>query len=227
LDTLDLLEELLRPLPTLREVPRGAQVPLAELTAGLCEAAASAPLNSLEAERAWVLLLLHHRLLLRAPTTTAAGGRARRRDQQELVLDRLSRAGRGDWAGLLEEAREQATAAAAHRAAAGTAKGLTGPALAGEVIRRVSLGELGRAAQLLAQAKVAAPSPEVRAELQGLLVILAQERGLLPADPDAKEEVCRRGLWPRSCARRPAAVGPGLPAAASRTGKHASTPQGP
>ena len=88
------------------------------------------------------------------------------------------------------------TAAAARTRRAGTAAstGLAGAALAGEVIRRVSLGELGRAAQLLGQAKVAAPSPEVRDELQGLLVTLAAERGLLPADHSSDEEVPARDL---------------------------------
>ena len=62
------------------------------------------------------------------------------------------------------------------------------------MIRRVSLGELGRAAQLLGQAKVAAPSPEVRDELQSLLVTLAAERGLLPADHSSDEEVPARDL---------------------------------
>ena len=58
----------------------------------------------------------------------------------------------------------------------------------------MGLGELGKAAQLLTQAKVAAPSPEVREELESLLVSLAQERGLLAADPDAADEVPPRTL---------------------------------
>ena len=62
------------------------------------------------------------------------------------------------------------------------------------MIRRVSLGELGRAAQLLGQAKVAAPSPEVRDEFQSLLVTLAAERGLLPADHSSDEEMPARDL---------------------------------
>ena len=37
--------------------------------------------------------------------------------------------------------------------------------------------------------KVAAPTPEGREELRGLLVSLAQERGFLAADPNAAEEV--------------------------------------
>ena len=83
---------------------------------------------------------------------------------------------RGDWEGLLEEAQAEATAARARRAGAAGSTGLAGAALAGEAIRRVSLGDLGRAAQLLGQAKVAAPSPEVREELQGPLVTLVAER---------------------------------------------------
>jgi len=209
LDQVNLLAELLQPLPTLREVPRGARVPLAELTAQLCEAAAAAaPLSSPEAERAWVLLVLHHRLLLRAPTTTEAGGRARRREQLDLVLGRIARAGQGGWEALLEEAREQAAAAAAHRATAAARGGLSGAALAGEVIRRVSLGELGRAAQLLAQAKVAAPTPEVLAELRSLLVVMGQERGALAADPDAAEEVPARTLA-KELRKAPRSSGPG------------------
>ena len=66
MDAANLVVELLRPLPTLREVPRGARAPLAGLTAELHNAAAAAPANSSEAERAWALLLLHHRQLLRA-----------------------------------------------------------------------------------------------------------------------------------------------------------------
>ena len=44
------------------------------------------------------------------------------------------------------------------------------------------------------QAKVAAPSPEVRDELQSLLVTLAAERGLLLADHSSDEEVPARDL---------------------------------
>ena len=58
----------------------------------------------------------------------------------------------------------------------------------------MSLGDLGRAAQLLGQAKVAAPSPEVRDELQSLLVTLAAERGLLPTHHSSDEEVPARDL---------------------------------
>ena len=194
LDETCLLTELLLPLPTFREVPRAAQLPLAELTGSLCSAAASAAADSPEAEQAWKLLLLHHRLLLWAPAAERAAGRARRRAQQELVLDRLGRAVRGDWEGLLEEAQAAAAAARARRAGAAASTGLAGAALAGEVIRRVSLGELSRAAQLLGQAKVAAPSPKVRDELQSLLVTLAAERGLLPADHSSDEEVPARDL---------------------------------
>ena len=124
------------------------------------------------------------------------------------MLDRPSRAGRGDWAGLLQEAQEQAAAAAARRASARPTEDLTGPALAGEVIRRVGLGELGRASQLLTQAKVAAPTPEVREELRGLLVTLAHERGLLAADPDAAEEVPARTLA-KELRKAPRSSGPG------------------
>ena len=101
---------------------------------------------------------------------------------------------RGNWQDLLEEAQAETTAARTRRAGAAGSTGLAGAALAGEAIRRVSLGDLGRAAQLLGQAKVAAPSPEVREELQGLLVTLAAERGLLPADPSCDEEVAARDL---------------------------------
>ena len=69
-----------------------------------------------------------------------------------------------------------------------------GSALAGEVTRRVCLGELGRGAQLLGQAKVAAPSAEVRAELQGLLKMLAQARPQPAPDFSAEEEVSARHL---------------------------------
>ena len=69
-----------------------------------------------------------------------------------------------------------------------------GETLAGEVVRRVCLGELGRAAQLLGQAKVAAPTPETRDELQRLLVTTAQARGLLDLDPHAAAEVLARHL---------------------------------
>jgi len=124
------------------------------------------------------------------------------------VLDRISRAGRGEWAALLEEAREQAAAGVARRAGTAALRGLDGSALAGEVIRRVSLGELGRAAQLLGQAKVAAPCPEVRAELQSLLVTLAEQRGLLAADPDADEEVPARHLA-KELRKAPRSSGPG------------------
>ena len=48
--------------------------------------------------------------------------------------------------------------------------------------------------QLLSQATVAAPSPEVRGELQDFLVTLAAERGLLPADHTSDEEVPSRDL---------------------------------
>ena len=82
--------------------------------------------------------------------------------------------------------------------------------LAGEVIRRVSLGDLGRAAQLSGQAKVAAPSPEVREELQGLLMTLAAERGLLLADPSCDEEVLVRDLA-TALRRAPRSSGAGPP----------------
>ena len=167
LDGTSLLTELLQPRPTFREVPRAAQLPLADLTGSLCTAAASASADSTDAERAWKLLLLHHRLLLWAPAAERAAGRARRRAQQELVLDRLDRAVRGNWQDLLEEAQAEATAARTRRAGATGSTGLAGAALAGEAIRRVSLGDLGRAAQLLGQVKVAAPSPEVRRSCRG------------------------------------------------------------
>ena len=96
LDGTSLLAELLQPLPTFREVPRAAQLPLVDLTGSLCSAAASAAADSTEAERAWELLLLHHRFLLWAPAADRAAGRARRRAQQELVLDRLDRLDRLD-----------------------------------------------------------------------------------------------------------------------------------
>ena len=101
---------------------------------------------------------------------------------------------RSNWQDLLEEAKAATTAARTRRAGAAGSTGLAGAALEGEAIRRVSLGDLDRAAQLLGQAKVAAPSPEVREELQGLLVTLAAERGLLPADPSCDEEVPARDL---------------------------------
>ena len=86
--------------------------------------------------------------------------------------------------------------------------GLAGPPLAGEVIRRATLGGLGRAAQLLAQARVAAPTPEVLDELRGVLVTSAQERGLLAADPNAAEEVPARTLA-KGLRKAPRRSGPG------------------
>ena len=97
-------------------------------------AALEAPEGSADEERAWKLLLLHNRLLLWAPLANRAAGRARARAQQDRVLDRLERAERGNWTGLLADARRQATAAAERRAGRPAPEVLEGPTLAGEVV---------------------------------------------------------------------------------------------
>ena len=51
------------------------------------------------------------------------------------------------------------------------------------------MGELGRAAQLLGDAKIAAPSPEVKADFQRLLARQAPGRETRAADPADAEEV--------------------------------------
>ena len=108
------------PLPTLREVPRSAALSLADLIAGVVEGILAAPVTGIEAERRWKLLLCLHRLLLWAPLAPPGAprprGRCARRDQQrDLVLARLARARRGEWAELWADARAQAEVLAERR----------------------------------------------------------------------------------------------------------------
>ena len=75
LDFVDLAEEFLLDVPTLREVPRRAQSQLAALTKGVCDALEETGRGTAEEERTLKLLLLLHRLTLWAPRGNQGRGR--------------------------------------------------------------------------------------------------------------------------------------------------------
>ena len=169
LDFVDLVDEFLLDVPTLREVPREAQSQLAALTQGVCDALLGAGRASAEEERAGKLLLLLHRLTLWAPRGAQARGRrgphGRAAQQSRVVRDRIAAAWRGEWEQLLEGARQRGGEAAQRR----TGGRLEGEALAREVLRRTALREYSKAASLLGSPGMAAPTPAVEEVLEGLL----------------------------------------------------------
>ena len=169
LDFVDLVDEFLLDVPTLREVPRAAQSQLAALTQGVCDALLEAGRATAEEERAGKLLLLLHRLTLWAPRGAQARGRrgphGRAEQQSRVVCDRIAAAWRGEWEQLLQEARQRGGEAAQRR----TGGRLEGEALAREALRRIALREYSKAASLLGSPGMAAPTPAVEEELQGLL----------------------------------------------------------
>ena len=199
LDFVDLAEEFLLDVPTLREVPQGAQSQLAALTQGVCQALTEAGRASAEEERAGKLLLLLHRLTLWAPRGAQArsrrGPNGRARQQDEMVRDRIGAAWRGEWEELLANARKRGAEALGRR----TGGRLEGEALAREVLRRTALREYSKAASLVGSPGMAAPTPAVEAKMEKLLEKRAAPRDGSLAKAPPRGPAARlpgRGPWP-------------------------------
>ena len=172
LDTVDLEEEFALDCPTLRFVPGGARTAAADATEDLCRTVLGAPKGTLHEERAWKLLLLRERLLFAAPLRLEHGRRSRdgaaRLDLAALVRGRVGALRRGEWAELLEEARETGRKLVRSRARGG-APPQTDATLADAVVRKVLSEEYSRAAALLASPCLAPLTTETAEALQQLL----------------------------------------------------------
>ena len=149
LDGVDLLEEFRLDCPTLRTVPGSARTTTAEATEELCRCVLLTREGSREEERAWKLLLLRERLLFWAPLQLSTRHRGNtgeeRLDLGRLVRERCAALLRGDWAGLLEDARASARSLAKHRCRSG-ASHRDEAYFADEVVRKVLSGEYSRTA---------------------------------------------------------------------------------
>ncbi len=187
LDGVSLLDEFALDCPTLRYVPKSARAVVADATEELCSAVLRAPERSLQELRAWKLLLLRERFLFLAPLRLSDGRRGRAEEQRldlaRLVRDRAGALLRGDWAGLLAEARTSARSLARGREKAGSVQ-RDESYLADEVCRKALAEEYSRAAALLGSPGLAPLSAETKGELQDLLQ--PPGRPLEPLEPRSR-----------------------------------------